>query len=95
MTGPAWRIRAMGPLDIPEAARIHNDAFGFEAWDQKAITEVLSMPRTSGLMAVDAALGDLKPLGFALYLVVAEDAELLTIAVRPDARRRGLGTALI
>ncbi len=33
--------------------------------------------------------------GFALARVAADDAEILTIAVRPDARRRGIGRRLL
>jgi len=33
--------------------------------------------------------------GFALARVAADEAELLTIAVRPEARGRGLGSALL
>ncbi len=35
------------------------------------------------------------PFGFVLARVVAEQAEILTLAVHPDARRRGEGRALI
>jgi len=36
-----------------------------------------------------------EPEGFAMGLVVAEDAELLTLAVRPRARRRGIARRLL
>ncbi len=35
------------------------------------------------------------PNGFAVGRVIAGEAELLTLAVRPDARRRGLATRLL
>ena len=89
------RIRPLSGLDLPEAARIHREAFGAEAWDLKAIQDVLAMPGAAGLMAVDAVLGDRRCLGFALYLRVADDAELLTVGVRHDARRQGVGTGLL
>jgi len=78
MTGAICRMRALGPLDVEEAARIHLACFG-----------------AAGIMAVDSRLGDRRPLGFALYMVVFEDAELLTLAVSDGARRQGIGTALI
>jgi len=95
MSGATCRMRALGPLDVAEAARIHLDCFGYEAWDEQAMRDVLGMPRAAGIMAVDSRLGDRKPLGFALYMVVFEDAELLTLAVCEDARRQGIGTALM
>jgi ribosomal-protein-alanine N-acetyltransferase len=95
MTEPYAYIRPLGPLDLMEAVRIHREAFGSEAWDQRAILEILAMPGAGGLMAVDPQAGDLRILGFALYLFVAEDAELLTIAVRRNARRNGVATSLM
>ena len=88
-------IRPLGPLDIMEAVRIHRESFGGESWDQRAILEILAMPGAGGLLAVDPQAGDLRILGFALYLFDAEDAELLTIAVRPSARRHGVATSLM
>jgi ribosomal-protein-alanine N-acetyltransferase len=89
------RIRPLGPLDLPISVQIHRDAFGFEAWDARAIADILAMPGAAGRIAVDGVLGDHRPLGFSLLLLVANDAELLTVAVTSAARRRRVGTALI
>ena len=37
----------------------------------------------------------IRPQGFLLGRVVADEAELLTLAVAPEARRRGVGRALL
>jgi [ribosomal protein S18]-alanine N-acetyltransferase len=89
------RIRPLGPLDIPVVAQIHNEAFGTEAWDKRAISDIMAMPGAAGRIAVDSALGDHRPLGFSLLLLVANDAELLTIAVTRAARRHRVGMALV
>jgi ribosomal-protein-alanine N-acetyltransferase len=89
------RIRPIGPLDLPFAVQIHRDAFGLEAWDAQAISDVMAMPGAAGRFAIDAVLGDHRPLGFALLLLVANDAELLTVAVAPAFRRHRVGTALV
>ena len=88
-------IRPLGPAYLDLAAAIHKDAFGAEAWDRKAITEVLAMPGALGRMAFEGGTDPLRPLGFALILLVASDAELLTIAVARGDRRRGVATTLI
>jgi ribosomal-protein-alanine N-acetyltransferase len=89
------RIVPLGPAEIRVAAVIHKEAFGFEAWDERAIADLLAMPGAVGRLALDAAQDPPEPLGFMLLLFVAEDAELLTVAVRPDGRRKGIATALM
>lgn len=89
------RIRPLGPLDIPAIVQIHRDAFGSEAWDARAMMDIIGMPGAAGRIAVDSALGDHRPLGFSLLLLVANDAELLTVAVAHAARRRRVGMALV
>jgi [ribosomal protein S18]-alanine N-acetyltransferase len=89
------RIRPLGPLDLSAVVHIHRDAFGSEAWDARAIMDIMSMPGAAGRIAIDSALGDHRPLGFSLLLLVANDAELLTVAVAYAARRRRVGMALV
>ena len=90
MSAPA--IRGMIPGDVAAAAQLHEAAFGAEAWNAKSIADTLSMARAAGLVALDEGN---RLLGFALYLVAAQDADLLTLAVAPALRRRGIGTALV
>jgi ribosomal-protein-alanine N-acetyltransferase len=94
MTIPC-RIRSLGPFDLDVAVAIHGECFGVEAWDRKAIEDVLAMPTAVGRLAVDRVAGDLRPLGLALMSIVAGEAELLTIGVGRFSRRRGVGAALV
>jgi ribosomal-protein-alanine N-acetyltransferase len=95
MIVPGIKIRTLGPFDLDIAVAIHKDSFGVEAWDHKAITEVMAMPGALGRIAFDGAADNPRPLGFMLILLVASDAELLTIAVGHQVRRRGVATTLI
>jgi ribosomal-protein-alanine N-acetyltransferase len=96
-------IRSVGPADLPMLAALHRAAFRTEAWDEHALADILAMPAAGGLLvANDGLLGPTAPqspppetLGFLLFTIVAEDAELLTLAVLPEARRRGVGGALV
>lgn len=70
-------------------AAIHAEAFSgpHEApWSAAAFTALLEQP---GVFALES------PDGFILMRTVADEAEILTLAVRPTARRGGQGARLV
>lgn len=72
----------------PQAQRLadlHATAFD-PPWHAAAFADLLDQ---AGVFAVEA------PDGFILMRAVADEAEILTLAVRPDARRGGQGTRLV
>ncbi len=71
--------------DLKVLAEIHAASFA-EPWDFRAIGELLAAPGAFAFHAEN---------GFVLARVAAEEAEILTLAVRPDRRRRGVGAALV
>ena len=72
-------------LDVAALAAIHAEAF--EApWDEASLKSLLSSPGVFGVAEAD---------GFILIRVVADEAEILTVAVRPSARRQGLANRLL
>lgn len=86
-------------MAVMEAA--FDPAYG-EAWNRRQVADALGLPRTHALV-VDAA-GRLipdapepgpDPAGFVLTRHVLDEEELLLIAVTPEARRRGVGAALV
>lgn len=84
MTGPV----PAGPEQAALLADIHAAAFPpTEAWDAAAIAALLATPGTAALL--------LGGEGMVLLRVAADEAEILTLAVRPEARRRGAGRALV
>ncbi|MBN9479592.1 MAG: ribosomal protein S18-alanine N-acetyltransferase [Bordetella sp.] len=72
-------------VDPARLAAIHAEAFA-APWDQTALAELLASP---GVFAVAEADG------FILIRAVVDEAEILTLAVRPSARRAGLGARLV
>lgn len=67
-------------------------AFG-EAWTRSQCAGILPMAGVRLMLAQDGDSAE--PLGFALYRTVADDAELLLIAVAPQAQGRGIGRELL
>ena len=69
-------------------AAIHSSAFPpSEAWDETTFAAQLDVPSTFALIEETG--------GFVLARAVADEAEILMLAVTPEARRMGIGTTLI
>ncbi len=81
-------IRPAAVEETPALAEIHASAFT-SAWTQSVIGALLA--GGFGLVG-EGADG---PLGFILCRTGADEAEILTLAVASDARRQGLGAALV
>ncbi len=77
--------------DARALARLHAMAFPGEAWTRSALEGVFAMSGVSGLMATGAD----GPRGFILLRRVADEAEILTLAVHAKARRRGIAANLV
>jgi len=78
-------------------AAIHAEAFPpAEHWGAEALALMLEAAGGFGTLALGGPppFGE-EPLGFVLARVAAGEAEILTLAVRPDARRNGVGRALL
>lgn len=86
------QIVAAGPESAGLLAALHAKAFdGGEIWDADAFETLLAGP---GVDAIIAVRGE-APLGFILMRTIAGEAEMLTLAVLPSARRSGIGRALV
>lgn len=97
MSGPTDTIyRGRGCAAL--LAALHGEAFPpAERWDEAAFAALLDQPYCFACVheAFDPALGETAPCGMALLRIAADEAELLTIGVRPAARGRGVGSALL
>lgn len=66
-------------------AALHAASFE-QAWDAKTLSDMLSGPGAFAFVHTD---------GFVLARAAADEAEILTLAVAPHARGKGLGRALL
>ena len=87
-------IAEVGALDLDRAAALHAESFvplGERAWTRQDIAGLVASPGVAGLLLqVDG-----HDVGLAVCRVAADEAELLTIAVRPAHRRKGLARHLL
>lgn len=78
-----------GPDQAPAMASAHAQAFD-APWDEETLREMMASPGVFGFVALNDDV-----LGMVLCRAAAGEAEILTIAVPPWARRRGIGRALM
>ena len=75
------------------AAALHAECFpAGERWDEPAMAALLAVPGSFACVVMDAGQA---PSGLAVVRVAADEAELLTIAVLPEARRLGIARRLM
>ena len=74
-------IRRAEIVDAPAIAAIHATSFD-EPWTAEAFAVLLAQPGVAGWLWGDP------PAGLLLVRAAADEAEILTVAVTPDARRQ-------
>jgi ribosomal-protein-alanine N-acetyltransferase len=81
--------------EVETLAAIHRDAFR-RTWSAHDFTALMSEPNVFALaVRVTPLFGARRLAGFVLVRYAADEAEILTIAVAPKARRRGYGRMLM
>jgi [ribosomal protein S18]-alanine N-acetyltransferase len=91
---PTLTLAEGGPRDLDEVMATMNAAFDpvfGEAWTKSQCSGILGL---IGVWLVLARI-DGRTAGFALSRVIADEAELLLLAVPPAQRRMGVGSALL
>ena len=91
-------LRPVGQLEFMLAgaeacdllSELHTENFD-EAWDDKAFTDLLAMPGAEAELALEAGT----VLGFVLTRRAADEAEIISIATRASAQRRGVARQLL
>ena len=92
---PAVSTRRAEVPDCVSLAEIHASAFK-RGWSDAEFEALLLQPGVHALLGhYRNALGRRIAAGFILYRLAADEAEILSVAVVPACRRRGIGKALI
>ncbi len=82
-------IIRLEPAHAQVAGALHRTSFT-APWSDAEFATLLEQPGVAGLVWTGAA-----PEGFILIRAVADEAEILTLAVAPDFRRRGVAESLL
>lgn len=85
----ALRIRPAQSADLESLTELEAECFP-TPWSPSGLRTELTRPGGEFLLALAP-----RPVGYACFLVVAGEAELLRIGVGPSARRAGVGQALL
>lgn len=92
------QIRLAVGEDVPAMFAIEQASFS-DPWTEETIRSALSLERMRVLVAEEGAGegrdGVRRLTGYVVALVVGDEGEIADLAVAPEARRRGLGRALI
>jgi len=86
--------RRIGPEAAPALAPLHARAFA-PGWSRSALAQMIASPGVLALAASPAGEAEDALAGFILVRAVAGEAEVLTLAVEPGARRTGVGRTLV
>ena len=89
------RLASGASADLDAVVEIMNAAFDErfgEAWTRSQCAGILPMP---GVRLIVARLDSGQAAGFSLHRTIADEAELLLLAVAPEYRRQGIGRMLL
>ncbi|MGA7105752.1 MAG: ribosomal protein S18-alanine N-acetyltransferase [Candidatus Deferrimicrobiaceae bacterium] len=91
--GPArFRFRDLDPGDLYDVMAIETASFP-SPWSYKLFEEEIGRNFSDAIVVVEEPGG--RVAGYAICWTVREESHLLNIAVRPDARGRGIGRSLL
>lgn len=87
-------LNALRAVDLDRASHLHREAFeplGERGWTRQDIAGLLASPGGAGFLLTERT----SDIGMAICRVVADEAELLTVAVDAAHRRRGAARLLL
>ncbi|HET9552586.1 MAG TPA: ribosomal protein S18-alanine N-acetyltransferase [Anaeromyxobacteraceae bacterium] len=91
---PALRYRRIGEADLPRLMEI--EAAGFRhPWSEQLLRNELAHAWSVMLAAVEGAGAAERIVGYVIFWLVHDEVHVLNVATAPEARRRGVGRALL
>lgn len=90
MPDPTTEIVSAGAEAADLLAALHAASFD-PSWTAQSLRDLLATPGASAVLA----LRDGEPLGFLLTRRAADECEIVTLAILPAARRKGIARCLV
>lgn len=91
MTGNSLHLRPACPADLPDLVALERAAFEHDPWTDTMLRGELD---ADGAFQIVASTDGRIP-GYVAFRCAADEAEMLRVAVHPEARRRGLARRLV
>ena len=85
------KIALAGPEEAATLAQVHRTVFGEKGWSTEDIRHMLTIEGTEALIA---RCDETTACGMIITRMMWEDGEILTLGVRPEFRRLGIGSRL-
>jgi ribosomal-protein-alanine N-acetyltransferase len=90
----AWTLRRMARQDVPAVLEIERVSFP-HPWSLTSFETELAAAWAEPLVALEPEAGGERVVGYTCVWHVADEVQLLNVAVHPAWRRRGVGEALV
>ena len=91
----SWTLRRARPADVGRIVDIERDGFA-HPWSRDLIERELGHAWSRILLACDEdPSGDERVLGYIVFWIVHDEVHVLNVATAIEARRRGIGRALM
>lgn len=84
-------LRGMEEADLSTVVAIEAEAFS-SPWTEASMREMLRRPEARTLVAAEASG---RVVGYAVWIPIGDQAELMNLAVTSSERRRGIGRLLL
>ncbi|MEX0908244.1 MAG: ribosomal protein S18-alanine N-acetyltransferase [Gemmatimonadaceae bacterium] len=94
MTADALVLRHAALADVERVAELELTCFTSDPWPRQSFESFIDRAGVTFIVAEDPGSGE-GIVGYAVLIQVAEEAELLNLAVAGDSRRSGIGSSLL
>lgn len=87
-------VNSLDPAELVDIADIHKASFE-KAWDEDELNSTIKAKGVRCLAVHDVSNSKQMKLGFLIYRITADEAEIITIASYPNHRRKGVARSLM